>query len=121
MPFKEERRKRTRRKSRRVVEPIPTLVFWEGKSGRHDAHVCDLGMGGCYLNTDGTPQMGERVALEIPASTASQRVVKFHGTVVPEDRKLKGFGLRFEALSEEQQSVIALCMVQAAEARERRK
>lgn len=110
-----EKRKGSRRKTRRVVKPLSTLVFWEGGSGRHEADICDVGMGGCYINTNGEADVGQCVSVEIPTQTASERVIKISGTVVSQQRTFKGFALRFEALNEEQESLITRLIAQARE------
>ncbi|HKS27910.1 MAG TPA: PilZ domain-containing protein [Pyrinomonadaceae bacterium] len=116
-----QERKKARRKGRRVIGPVPNLVFWRGDSGRYEADICDIGMGGCFLNTNGNADDGESITLEIPTSTVEQSMIEFPGTVIPQGRKFKGFGVRFGALSEEQQSMIARLMVQLHEQAERRK
>ena len=103
-----------------MLEPLAALVFWEGTSGRNEAVICDVGLGGCYLNTKIEGDIGEQVSVEIPTSTASERVIIIKGTIVPQQRKFKGFGLRFEALSEEQQTLITGLMVQCQEEEDRR-
>ena len=113
-------RKRLRRKSRRVIKPMPILVFWKGESGRYEADICDMSIGGCFINTNGDADDGERISLEIPTLTPTEDVIQFNGSVIPQGRKLKGFGVRFGSLSKDQQSLIAQLMVQSNEQADRR-
>jgi hypothetical protein len=99
---------------------LPTLVFWKGNSGRYEADICDIGIGGCFLNTSGNADDGEAITLEIPTSTVQEHIIEFPGTVISQGRKFKGFGVRFGALDEEQQSLIARLMIQSHEQAERR-
>lgn len=116
----DEKRKKSRRESRRITKPLRILVFWEGKSGRHEADIYDVGIGGCFLNTAGEAEVGERVKVDIPKPTVDQHVVSFEGIVVPQKRSLKGFGMRFLPLTEEQQTVIGLFALNSQEFPDRR-
>jgi hypothetical protein len=116
-----EKRKDTRRRDRRVSKPLPVLVFWRGKSGRYTAYIDDVGMGGCFLNTAGRAEVGEQVIVEIPEPTGDQNVIAFPGAVIPQTRKLTGFGLRFSPLSEEQRSLLAVFMRQSPDVGDRRR
>jgi hypothetical protein len=116
----DEKRKSNRRVGQRIAKPSPMLVFWEGPSGRFEADLYDIGIGGCFLNTAGEAEMGERIVVEVPRPTAEASVVSFDGMVVPQTRQLKGFGVRFLALTDEQASVIGLFTLRSQEIRERR-
>ena len=71
---------------------------------RETAYICDVSMGGCYLNTTGRADVSENVTIEFP--TSGDRVAEIEGIVVAQQRKLSGFGVRFPSLSVEQQSII---------------
>lgn len=111
----QERKKKPRRRSRRVIKPIPILVFWQGNSGKYEADICDLGMGGCFINTNADAKDGESIKLDIPTATANENTIRFTGTVIPQGRTYKGFGVRFDALNEEQQSLVARLMARSPE------
>lgn len=116
----DNKREAGRRRSRRVEKPVSTLVFWKGKSGRHPADMCDVSIEGCFLNTSGEAVDGEFVTLEFPVSMFPERVAKIGGTVVPQRRKLMGFGLRFTGLTKEQQSYLVRLMARTPEVKDRR-
>jgi len=116
-----EKRHQGRRLSRRVEKPVPTLVFWKGKSGRHTADICDVSIEGCFLNTSGRALDGEYVTLEFPLSIFPERIAKIGATVVPQRRKLMGFGLRFVELTKEQQSYLVRLMARTPEVKDRRR
>lgn len=105
-----------RRKSRRVSEPLSMLVFWNDESGeRREAYLCDISAGGCYLNTNAEPETGERISIEIPTATASEKIICFNGSVIEQKRKFKGFGVRFDFLDVKQQSLVVELMSQSAD------
>lgn len=115
-----EKRKHSRRKNRRVSDPLPILIFWSNNTGRFEAYLSDISVGGCYLNTNAELKAGEEITVEIPSAPAAERVIKFKGTVIPQPRKLKGFGVKFDALNEEQQSLVVALLVQTTGASDRR-
>jgi hypothetical protein len=67
---------------RRLYERVrlPLEVRWEGLSGRHAARVYDLDLGGCYVETLGQVQAGERVRFEVQSPTG--RWLGFRGEIV---------------------------------------
>lgn len=62
-----------------------------------NARITDLSVGGCYVDTLLGPTVGERIVLDC---TLDDHMVQLTGRVVYVVRNL-GFGLEFEALSEE--------------------
>lgn len=96
-----------RRDSDRFLNPIRVLVFWR-KAGteRFEADICDISLGGCFINTRENAGDGEKVTLEVP-SLDPDEILEFVGTVVPQGRTLHGFGVRFEALNDDQKKLIA--------------
>lgn len=115
-----QNRNTTRRKNLRVIEPLRILVFWKGLSGRYEADICDIGIGGCFLNSNTMAKSGELITLEIPISMQTEQVFELYGTVIPQKRKFKGFGVCFENLNEVQQELLTELIVQANEQRDRR-
>ncbi len=90
-----------RRRHERVR--LPLEVRWEGLSGRHAARVYDLGLGGCYVETLGQVQAGERVRFEVQSPTG--RWLGFRGEVVHAQPNM-GFGLRLVDTTERQREVL---------------
>ena len=115
-----EKRGRDRRKGRRVTEPFTFLVFWSGRSGRYHADMHDLSADGCYLNTSGTAEAGEAITVEVPARIALGGIARIRGTVIPQKRKLVGFGVRFAGLTPEQQAVVTGLLARSLEIKDRR-
>ena len=116
----DEQRKQDRRKSRRMAEPLTILVFWNGNSGRHPADMCDISQNGCYLNTSGSAGEGELITLEIPEEIDSDIVFSISGTVIQQERKYVGFGLKFESQTDSQTAFIQSLMSRASEIKDRR-
>jgi len=95
-------------------------VFWR-KNGpeRHEADICDISMGGCFINTRANAADGENITLEMP-SLVPDEVMEFSGTVVPQGRTLYGFGVRFDELNEGQRGLIAKLIDRAEKQTDRR-
>lgn len=95
-----------RRGGERFLNPIRVLVFWR-KDGpeRYEGDICDISIGGCFINTRTAAADGEMVTLEIP-SIDPEKALEFTGTVVPQGRTLYGFGVRFDPLNEDQIELI---------------
>ena len=109
-----------RRDSDRFLNPIRVLVFWR-KNGteRYEADICDISLGGCFINTRGNAEDGENVTLEVPTLVPDE-VMEFPGTVVPQGRTLYGFGVRFEELNESQKTLITKLIDRAEKQPDRR-
>ena len=52
-----------RRSDERVSLNLPAR--WDGLSGRNEARIEDLSLGGCFVNTKGRVDIGEVVGIEI--------------------------------------------------------
>ena len=52
-----------RRSDERVSINLPAR--WDGLSGRNEARIEDLSLGGCFVNTKGRVDIGEVVGIEI--------------------------------------------------------
>lgn len=91
-----------RRKYPRVRLPLETR--WEGQSGKHEARVDEIGLGGCYIESLGQVTVGERIVFQI--QTPEGRWLILHGEIVYRQQDM-GFGVRFLPLapSTEQQLV----------------
>ena len=91
-----------RRRDERVRFPLE--VRWEGLSGRHTARVYDISLSGCYIETLGDVQTGERLSFEIQSPTG--RWLQFEGRVVHHQRNM-GFGLRLVNLSDARRDALS--------------
>ena len=83
---------------------FPLEVRWEGLSGGHTARVYDISLSGCYIETLGDVQTGERVSFEIQSPTG--RWLPFEGHVVHHQRNM-GFGLRLVNLSDARRDTLS--------------
>ena len=116
-----DNRNNPRRSSKRVVDPLRIPVFWKEESGgRHDGYLFDVGLGGCFLNTSAPAGDDQVIVLEIPDPPEGIEVVEFTCTVVSQDRRLKGFGLRFESLTDKQKAVLGHFVAKSKDAPDRR-
>lgn len=69
---------------------------WDSMSGRHEARVDDLSLGGCFVNTYGPVVLNEPVTLQI--LTPSGEWLTVRGTAVTYQVGV-GFGMSFGSLS----------------------
>jgi hypothetical protein len=83
---------------------IPLEMRWESLSGRHTARVYDISMSGCYVETLGEVQQGERLRIEIQSPTG--RWLPFKGVVVHRETNM-GFGLSLVEVSDPQRATLA--------------
>jgi hypothetical protein len=85
----------------REHERVPFLVeiVLESSSGKREARISDISMGGCYVDSIATVRDGEAVAFDL-VHPSGQRL-PFTGTV---SYVLEGFGfgVRFTDLTDEQ-------------------
>lgn len=84
----------------------------ESMSGRHEARVDDVSVGGCFVNTVGRVELDEVVNLEIQLPTGEWlplrgRVATYHPGI--------GFGLSFTSLSEGEAAVLKQLISSAEE------
>jgi hypothetical protein len=82
---------------------FPLEMRWEGLSGRHTSRIYDISLSGCYVETLGEVQTGERVRFGVQSPTG--RWLTFEGEVAHHQPNM-GFGLRFVNLSETQRDVL---------------
>lgn len=73
---------------------------WEGLSGRHEARVADISMGGCFIDTDGTAKLGELVVFSIKKPDGEWLMLR--GEVVSVDPHT-GFSVSYTFLTDEEQ------------------
>jgi hypothetical protein len=83
-----------KRSNLRNVVNLP--VKWDGSSGRNEARVEDIGLGGCFVNSKGAVQVGEKVALHIKLPTGKWMPVR--GQIATYQPGI-GFGVIFKPLT----------------------
>jgi c-di-GMP-binding flagellar brake protein YcgR len=83
-----------RRKFPRVR--LPLEARWEGQSGKHEARVDELGLGGCYIESLGQVTEGERIIFQV--QTPEGRWLILHGEIAYRQPDM-GFGVRFLPLA----------------------
>ena len=75
-------------------------AWWEGLSGRYEARVSDISMGGCYIDSPGKVSLGEFVVFSIRRPDGSWRALR--GEVVSAEINI-GFSLSYTFLTDEEQ------------------
>lgn len=92
---------KNRRSDERVSINLPAR--WNGLSGKNEARIEDLSMGGCFVNTRGRVDVGEIVSIEIklPAgewlSLRGEVASYMPGT---------GYGVLFSFLTEDEEQAL---------------
>ena len=79
-------------------------AWWEGMSGRHEARVSDLSMGGCFIDSLGNAEIGELILFAIKQPDG--RWLQLRGQVASVDQHV-GFSLAFTYLTEDEQHALA--------------
>lgn len=90
-----------RRSDERVSTNLP--VRWDAQSGRHEARIEDVSLGGCFVNTTGRVDIGEVVTLSI--KLPSGEWLPLRGEVVSYQQGI-GFGLLFSFLTDEEEQAL---------------
>jgi hypothetical protein len=91
-----------RREDRRAS--VSLEAWWEGLSGRHQARVSDLSMGGCFIDSLGKAEVGELIVFAIKPPDG--RWLQLRGQVASVDQHV-GFSLAFTYLTEDEQHALA--------------
>ena len=87
-----------RRSEKRLEVSLETV--WDGTGSKKlSARITDLSEGGCFVDTTGEAQIGERLTVRIQLPDGN--CLELTGEVAHESRPI-GFGLRFVDLSDEQ-------------------
>ena len=91
-----------RTQERRTDERVPLNLpaRYDGLSGAHDTRIDDIGMGGCFVNTQGRVDLGEVITVEI--KLLSGEWLQLRGEVTSYQPGV-GFGLVFSFLTDEEQ------------------
>jgi hypothetical protein len=91
-----------RREDRRASVSIE--AWWEGMSGRHQARVSDLSMGGCFIDSLGKAEVGELIVFAV--KPPGDDWLQLRGQVASVDEHV-GFSLAFTYLTEDEQQSLA--------------
>lgn len=91
-----------RREDKRAKVSIE--AWWEGQSGRHEARVSDLSMGGCFIDTLSRAEIGEIIVFAIKQPDG--KWLQLRGQVASVDEHV-GFSLAFTYLTEDEQRALA--------------
>lgn len=89
------------RQQKRIA--IPLAVELECESGRREARISDLSMGGCYVDSISCVRQDENVRFKLSLPTGL--LEEMSGSVVYVHEGI-GFGLRFDNLSDEQRILL---------------
>ena len=87
---------------------------WESMSRTHEARVDDVSLGGCFVNTYGKVELGERVNLQM--QLPSGEWLPLSGCVASYQPGV-GFGLSFDLLSEKESAALKELISTAKERR----
>ena len=79
-------------------------AWWEGLSGRHQARVSDLSLGGCFIDSLGKADIGELILFAIKQPNG--KWLQLRGQVASTDQHV-GFSLAFTYLTEDEQQALA--------------
>ena len=79
-------------------------AWWENLSGRHQARVSDISVGGCYVDTHAPVEEGALIVFAIRKPDGSW--LELRGRVVSRDPG--GFSLAFTYLTDEEQQELRL-------------
>lgn len=83
---------------------VSIQAWWEGLSGRHEARVSDLSMGGCFIDTLSKAEIGELIVFAIKRPDG--KWLQLRGQVASVDEHV-GFSLAFTYLTEDEQQALA--------------
>jgi c-di-GMP-binding flagellar brake protein YcgR len=83
---------------------LPLEVQWESLSGKHEARISDISLGGCFMESLAQVSIGEEVHFEIQLPTGGRMPLR--GEVIHRQSNL-GFGLRFADLSMMERNMLA--------------
>jgi len=83
--------------------PVSLDIILEGSSGRREARISDLSLGGCFIDCLTFIRQGEIVSFKIKISEGEWMEMKGEVAYVFEGL---GFGVRFTEMSENNKSLI---------------
>jgi CheY-like chemotaxis protein len=91
----------TPRQHERIAVSLEVVL--ESASGKRDARISDIGMGGCYIDSISHVSIGEKMFFQVHLPTGHW--VRLHGEVVYSFAD-SGFGLRFSDLPQEERILL---------------
>jgi len=92
---------KNRRSDERISTNLPAR--WDGLSGRNEARIEDLSLGGCFVNTRGRVDIGEVVGIEM--KLPSGEWLQLRGEVASYMAGT-GFGVLFTFLTEDEEEIL---------------
>lgn len=92
---------KNRRSDERVTTNLPAR--WDGLSGKNEARIEDLSLGGCFVNTKGRVDVGEVVGIEM--KLPSGEWLQLRGEVASY-MVGTGFGVLFTFLTEDEEQAL---------------
>ncbi len=92
---------KNRRSDERVSTNLPAR--WDGLSGKNEARIEDLSLGGCFVNTKGRVDIGEVVGIEI--RLPSGEWLQLRGEVASY-MVGTGFGVLFTFITEDEEQAL---------------
>lgn len=101
------------RGSRRVSADLP--VLWERDGEQLRARTLDLSRGGAFIRALDLPEVGERLAVELPVSSTERVQVPSVVAWVSDDQRRPGFGVSFK-FSDRGVAAMVQALVRKAEA-----
>jgi PilZ domain len=90
-----------RRRNRR--QKVLLEAAWESLSTRHEAHLDDVSLSGCFVNTYGQVEVGQLIEVKILRRSGEWLALK--GLVATYHQGV-GFGLAFTNLTEEKKEAL---------------
>jgi hypothetical protein len=83
--------------------PVSLDIILEGSSGRREARISDISLGGCFVDCPTYIRQGEIISFKVKISESEWLEMQGEVAYVFEDL---GFGVRFTAMSEDKQSLL---------------
>jgi hypothetical protein len=83
--------------------PLNLPAKYDGLSGAHETRIDDIGMGGCFVNTQGRVDLGEVITVEI--KLLSGEWLQLRGQVTSYQPGI-GFGMVFSFLKDEEEQAL---------------
>ena len=94
----------TNERRRQPRASVMLEIRWEDLSGRYNARITDISVGGCYIESIGQVTVGQQIRFDI--HLPAKNWVPFQGDVVYRHPNL-GFGVRFVGMTEQKKEVLA--------------
>ncbi len=82
---------------------VPMEIVLDSSSGKREARIGDLSLGGCYIDSIAGVTQGENVRFRLTLPDTGS--AEMSGTVVYVHERI-GFGLRFDEMSDEKREVL---------------